>query len=176
MIDTDTLQQLRDGNIHAFERVVQAYQHEMLCVATRIIGQLADAEEVRQRILMRIWQSPQNLPSQDRFEAWLRRCVVNESISFLRQRKREFLRNTDYSANRPAESSELLDSDVEQLRSALSQLEPEQRAILALKFDQQLTVREMGQVLQQAHTTIQSKLDRAIAKLRSLMQTAGMKT
>ncbi len=49
------------------------------------------------------------------------------------------------------------------------QLEPEQRAILSLRFDEQLTIREIGSVLKQPHTTVQSKLRRAIEQLRNLM-------
>lgn len=171
MIDADTLKRLREGDTQAFEQIVHSYQHEMLCLAARIIGQLADAEEVRQRILMRIWQAPQKLPKAESFEAWLRRCVVNESISHLRQQKRRNLLILEFAVSRTSISSEQEDLDVEQVRLALSQLEPEQRALLALKFDGQLTVREIGQVLERSHTTIQSQLERAIAKLRSLMQT-----
>ena len=143
MIDSDTFKRLRDGDTQAFEQIIHAYQHEMLCVAARIIGQLADAEEVRQRILIRIWQAPQKLPKAESFEAWLRRCVVNESISHLRQQKRRNLLMSEFAVSRTSDSSEQEDFDVEQVRLALSQLEPDQRAWLALKFDGQLTVREI---------------------------------
>lgn len=175
MIDSDTFKRLQEGDIQAFEDVVNTYQHEMLCIAARIIGQQADAEEVRQRILMRIWKTPQKLPALEYFEAWLRRCVVNESISQIRRRKREDLLASGFADTRSSVPNDEIEFDVEQLRFALSQLEPEQRALLALKFDQQLTVREIGKVLERSHTTIQSKLERAVAKLRSLMQTAERK-
>lgn len=171
MIDSDTLKRLRDGDTQAFEQIVNPYQHEMLCVAARIIGQQADAEEVRQKILIRIWQAPQKLPKAESFEAWLRRCVVNESISHLRQRKRQNLLMAEFADSRRSNSSAEEDLDAEKVRLAVSQLEPEQRALLALKFDGQLTVREIGLVLERSHTTIQSQLERAIAKLRSLIQT-----
>ena len=175
MIDSEILKRLREGDIRAFEHVVNTYQHEMLCVAARIIGQLADAEEVRQRILIRIWQAPQKMPSAEFFEAWLRRCLVNESISYIRQQKRRDLLTSEFVDSRISTSTDEGDFDIEQIRLSLSQLAPEERALLALKFDQQLTVREIGQVLERSHTTIQSQLERAIAKLRSLMQTAVRK-
>jgi len=55
------------------------------------------------------------------------------------------------------------------LRNALEALEPEQRAILSLRFDEECTIREIGSILEQPHTTVQSKLDRAIARLRELL-------
>jgi RNA polymerase sigma-70 factor, ECF subfamily len=116
MIDSDTLKRLREGNTHAFEQIVYSYQHEMLCVATRIIGQLADAEEVRQRVLIRIWQSREKLPKAASFEAWLRRCVVNESISHLRQRKRRDVLMSEFADSRRSNSSEPEDLDVDQVR------------------------------------------------------------
>ena len=176
MINSDTLLRLRERDLEAFERVVHAFQHEMLCVATRIIGQQADAEEVRQQILLRIWQSPQGLPNAEHFSAWLRRCVINESISLLRKKKREHRLQAEIPAESQQVSNDQSDLDVEQLRVAMQQLDAEQRALLALRFDQQLTVREIGQVFQQSHSTIQSKLERAIKSLRSLMQIAGDRT
>ena len=172
MIDTETLTRLQARDAHAFATVVRTYQHEMLCTAFRIIGRQADAEEIRQRVLLRIWESPHKLPSAESFEAWLRRCVVNASITWLRKEKRERQRNADIAATLVSSAASRTHDDVEQLKASLAKLPPEQRAMLSLKFDQQLTVREIGRVFEQSHTTVQSKLNRAIEKLRSLMQTA----
>ncbi len=174
MMDQNTLKRIRDGDAKAFEQLVCTYQHEMLCIAARITGQVADAEEIRQLIFVRIWQSPEKLPHPDMFKAWLRRCVVNESISFIRQqrRKREGLLNGDVEDQHDANTMAEKESDAQHLRQALNQLEPEQRAILSLKFDQQMAVRDIGLVLEQPHTTIQSKLERAIKELRSLVSNA----
>ena len=59
--------------------------------------------------------------------------------------------------------------EVERMRDALETLEPEQRALLALRFDEGLTIRRISSVLEKPHTTVQSQLAKTIDKLRNLL-------
>lgn len=169
-MDDESLERIRNGDEAAFTAMVRRYEHAMLCTSFRILGQQADAEEVRQCVLLGIWKEPRNLPSAKRFSAWLHRCVVNESIKRIRIRKRQHHRNSILAQDLPHSADELQDHEFEEVREAMAKLAPEQRAILSLKFDEQLTVREIGRVLESPHTTVQSKLTKAIDDLRSLIQ------
>lgn len=161
---------LRQQDRDAFTQIVRIYEQSMLRTAYRIVGQQSDAEEVRQTILLRLWQSPEKIPEVNSFGCWIRRCVINEAIEILRRRNREDRRNKDsgqFSSSSVDEAN--WDDEATRLRNALRALEPEQRAILSLRFDEQCTIREIGNTLEQPHTTIQSKLDRAITRLRQLL-------
>lgn len=170
-LDDERIERIRHGDADAFSAMVREHEHGMLCSAFRILGQQADAEEVRQCVLLRIWQSPQKLPSANRLAGWLHRCVVNESIARLRRKKREQLRDAQLAETLPSSVIEQKECEFERLRNAMAKLDPELRAILSLKFDEQMTVREIGDVLETPYTTIQSRLKKAVEKIRSLMQT-----
>ncbi len=165
------LGRLRSRDRSAFARLVRTHEQQMLRTAFRIVGQQSDAEEVRQSVLLRIWQSPEKLPEPQRLGSWLHRCVVNESIALLRRRKRYERRHVDSLEQVHLETQSTCEDEAELLRDAMSQLEPEPRAILSLRFDEQLTIREIASLLQQPHTTVQSKLERAIGRLRSHLET-----
>ena len=169
-MDDESLERIRNGDTAAFTAMVRKFEHAMLCTSFRILGQQADAEEVRQCILLRIWQEPCNLPSAKRFAAWLHRCVVNESIARLRHDKRQHHRNSILAETLSDSVDQHQDHEFEEVRDAMAKLDPEQRAILSLKFDEQMTVREIGRVLEKPHTTVQSKLKKAIDDIRSLIQ------
>ncbi|MCA9175125.1 MAG: sigma-70 family RNA polymerase sigma factor [Planctomycetales bacterium] len=171
--DTDELlQQVRRHDTAAFTQFVRRHEQSMLRTAYRIVGQIADAEEVRQVLLMRIWQSPDQLPPAGQLGGWLQRCVINESIALLRRRQRDQRQLAGVSETVPtATQPPDWDGETERLRHALNELEPEQRALLALRFDEQLTLRQIAEVLGQPHTTVQSKLQRAIGQLRARLQT-----
>ncbi|MCA9140248.1 MAG: RNA polymerase sigma factor [Planctomycetales bacterium] len=171
-IDEILLEKIKSGDIEAFTALVRAVEHKMLCTSYRILGQHSDAEEVRQCVLLKIWEKPETLPAGDRFWAWLHRCVVNESIAKLRRIRREQERNAGLSIRPVQPTSGAHCCEVDQLRKAMDKLTPEQRAILSLKFDSQMTVRQIGQILEQPFTTVQSKLKKAVAELRALMTTS----
>lgn len=147
----------------------------MLRVAFRIVGNQADAEDVRQAVLTRIWQRPDSLPKAKQLPGWIHRCVTNESIDTVRRLQRERSRNQNMAPSQheyvepfqPAGPSD----ESEQLKQALQGLSLEQRAILALRFDEQMTVRQIAEVMQQPHTTVHAKLTRGIHELRSKLLT-----
>lgn len=169
--DDKLLDRLLHRDRAAFTQFVRTYEHQMLRTAHRIVGQQADAEEVRQTVLLKIWQSPDTLPQASQLSQWIRRCVINESIDILRRRQREQLRNSNSAASHTqhAEQADWKD-DAVNLRTAMNALEPEQRAMLSLRFDEQYSIREIASILDQPHTTVQSKLNRTIAQLRELLE------
>ena len=57
----------------------------------------------------------------------------------------------------------------EQLAVALAKLAPEERALVSLRFDEDLTFREIGEVLELPTSTIKSQLSQAIARLRTAL-------
>lgn len=170
-MDDESLERIRNGDTAAFTLMVRQHEHAMLRTSFRILGQQADAEEVRQCILLKIWQEPKNLPPAERLEAWLYRCVVNESIARLRSAKRQHDRNSMLAETLSDSENASHNHEADEVRDALEKLPAEQRAILSLKFDEQMTVREIGRVLEKPHTTIQAKLTKAIKELRVRMLT-----
>lgn len=170
-LDDETAEQLRNGDPEAFTVFVRLFEQSMLRVAFRLVGQQSDAEDVRQAVLVRIWKNPRRIPCGSHLPAWLYRCVINESIAKLRRRKSEQARN-EHSAEMLTESAEDPAGDeFERLRQAMLRLTAEQRALLALKFDEQMTVREIGRTMEIPHTTAQSKINKAVDEVRTLMKT-----
>lgn len=166
----ELIDRLRRRDKAAFTQIVRTYEQPMLRTAYRIVGQQADAEEVRQTVLLKIWQSPDKIPAAQPFDYWIRRCVINESIEVLRRKERDVRRNSNsVVANLKHADPAEWTVEAENLRVALDTLEPEQRAILSLRFDEECTIREIGNILEQPHTTVQSRLNRAIHQLRELL-------
>lgn len=152
----------------AFTEFVRAHEQMMLRTAFRIVGQMADALEVRQNVLTRIWRQSEKIPHRAAsLEAWIRRSVINESISLLRTANRRMQREHKSSKSEAAESEADRDCESTALRVALQQLSADERALLSLRFDDMLTIREIAKTLEKPHTTIQSQLQRTIDKLRS---------
>jgi RNA polymerase sigma-70 factor (sigma-E family) len=95
-------------------------------------------------------------------EAYARKVVVNEALGWLRRHRRDHVTDEipDHPAVEAAESS--LD-----LGRALDLLPGQQRAIVALRFLDDLPVAEVARVLDIAEGTVKSQTSRALATLRT---------
>ena len=166
--DDAFVKQARAGDFSGLEALVRRWEKALLRVAFRIVGQLQDAEEVRQNVFVRLVERPEILPATGKFAPWIQRCVVNEAFTMLRRRGRSravLMENVETSPGRVAAESDS-SRDAEALCVALDRLRPQQRALLALKYDGGLSLREISEVTQIPHSTVGYQLSKAIEQLK----------
>ncbi|MEZ6135732.1 MAG: sigma-70 family RNA polymerase sigma factor [Pirellulaceae bacterium] len=169
MSKVETLSEsLKRRDQDTFTRFVREHEQSLLRIAARITGSPDDAEELRQKVFLAVWQKPHQLPSDEHLAAWIRRCIINASIDLLRKRELEPKSTAlDPSLTEAGHSEDLEAKQL--LQEAMSTLTAGQRALLSLKFDEKLSVREMASALGKPHTTVQSQLEKAIQKLRNAL-------
>src|ERR671916_796147 len=78
----------RDGDRHAFDRLVAARLPQTFRLAKAITGHAGDAEDVTQEAFLQAWRNLPRLRDPDRFDAWFGRILVNEARMALRRRDR----------------------------------------------------------------------------------------
>jgi RNA polymerase sigma-70 factor (ECF subfamily) len=171
---TKLVEQFRSGDRVAFTALVRMWEQRLLTIAYRVVGNLPDAEEIRQTVLIKLAQSPQKLPDSSRFAGWLRRCVVNEAISWLRRRDAEANRTEpfDDTLGRRSPSPDeraIATEQSQQLRQALQQIDPDLCVLLSLRFDEGLSIRAIAEVMERPPMTVHSQITRAIGQLRQLL-------
>ena len=141
-----------------------------LSTSARIVGSIGDAEEIRQIVLLRLLERPHNLPRPGKFAAWIRRCVINESLMFLRRQKvdlaaRQQLAEAAKDVTTFANECEKAEAG-QLLADALQILSPDHRGLISLRFDDGLTVREIADILEKPRATVHAQLAQAIKLLR----------
>ena len=172
--DEALIERLRVGDRAALETIVQQWQDSLFRIAFRVLGDAASAEDVRQNVFLRLLESTKTLPRPELFGAWIRRCTINEALLQLRKqhtheravdRLAKQAKSTNIELPHPVDDA----TEATRLRLALSRLDPEQRAMLALRFDLGLSFQELADVLGRPCSTVKSQVSRAIAQLRTLI-------
>jgi RNA polymerase sigma-70 factor (sigma-E family) len=129
----------------------------------------ADAEDAVARAYVKIyrhWHRGQI----ERPLAYLRRAVANEVTSgFRRQRTQDRLAASQRAEERGALELEAAVVDRDALWHALSELPPRQRTVLVLRFYEQLSEREIAEVMGITAGTVKSTASRALGNLRRIM-------
>lgn len=111
----------------------------------------------------------------DRFEAWFGRILINVCRDRLRRRNRRVIEIAS-SANELRHPSISDGADVRAVRDlvqrALTRLSPDERIVVVLRYDADLTVPAIGRLVGIPEGTVKSRLHHALAKLRALIDEA----
>jgi RNA polymerase sigma-70 factor, ECF subfamily len=173
--DAALITRLQRGDQDAFTVLVRRWEGPLLRIAYRITGQMAEAEDVRQRVFLKLLVASGAVRRPEQFPAWIHRAVVNTALSALRQTKRREelnLRSMQHTStvdkSHPGDRL-ITDEQARRLAASLRQLKPEARALLSLRFDEDLTFAEIAAVLGRPASTIKSRLARTVDQLRRLM-------
>jgi RNA polymerase sigma-70 factor (ECF subfamily) len=156
----------------AFDRVVSRYGLQLLRTARLIVRDEGLAEDVVQETFLKAWRSFDTLRGQEDPTGWLNRIAVNESISAWRRRHR-FDALLERFGRQPAEATDAGTELKLDLKRALDRLTADQRAVIVLRYYQDLSVEETAQALGIPIDTAKSRLKAGLRRLRELTQAVG---
>ncbi len=159
----------RDGDREAFAALVHASLGRMNALARLILHDASLAEDAVQDALVDAWRDLRGLRDPDRFDAWLRRLLVNACYSHAKRRSQRRVREIQVTPwDRPASIDAERSLEVrDELEGALRRLPVHQRTLLVLIYYLDLPIAEAAETLGVPLGTVKSRLHRAIDALRA---------
>ena len=164
------------------ERTVEMHKDRVFRFAYCFLGDRAEAEDVTQEVLVRLWRSHAKVDG-SRLGAWLMRVTRNLCIDAVRARTREralmagerALRAIEASpaAARQPESAVELSELAERVKRALEVLAEPYRTVVVLREIQGMSYDELSEALGMPLNTIKVYLHRARRRLRDELREAG---
>lgn len=147
-----------------FERLARAHGDAIFRVAFHALGNRADAEDVSQTVLLKLYQTDKSFAGDDHAKHWLIRVTVNECRKLLRTpwRKR-ILPLEDYDGPSP------VPEDHSDVLAAVMALEPKYRLCVYLYYYEGYAVREVARALDAKESTVQTRLARAREQLKQTL-------
>lgn len=165
------VERARAGDEEAFASLARAAGDRLLAIAYRILRDLGLAEDAVQQTLVLAWRELPSLRDVDRFDAWLRRLLVNACYREAR-RGRQWAANVRVlPADQPARGDDY-NSVVQrdQLDRGFRRLPPEQRAVFVFHHYLGLTLNEVAGELDVPLGTVKSRLHYATNTLRAALE------
>ncbi|MBS0479226.1 MAG: sigma-70 family RNA polymerase sigma factor [Proteobacteria bacterium] len=163
----------------AFSRVVEAQVGMLHRVAYRMLGDGAEAEDVAQEALLRLWASAERWRSgQAGIAAWLTRVAVNLCLDRLRRKR--FSSDAE-APDRPDEAAGA-DEAMDEARmraaalAALGDLTERHRAAIVLTYYEELPNAAAAEVLEMKLKAFESLLLRARGAMRTALAIRGLTT
>ena len=159
------------GDEVAFQRIIAAYHDDMRRVATYIARDKALAEEATQAAWIIAWKKISDVRDEANLRPWLMAVAANEAKRVLRRRRRraEIEVNTDASGEPggidPATGAAAMD-----LRAALDRLDPDDRALLAMRYVAGLDSNELATATGISPSGTRNRLERLRNRLRQELE------
>ena len=168
--DALLIRQVLAGQTDAFAALVDRYHAQCLRVATHLLADSDDAEDVVQDAFVRAYRHLGSYHERDKFGGWLMRILVNQC-------RTRATRNARYVALDPELHTEHLsvnapDDDFArraELAHAMAHLGAEAREALALRFGEELSYEEMSAMTGVGVSALKMRVQRACQRLRTLL-------
>lgn len=181
LTETQIIGQVRAGDRAAFEQLFRSYWNKLYQFAFAYLHSREAAEDVVSEMFLRLWSSRSGFNPSGSLEAYLYKAVRNNVNQHIRNDKR--LENRH-------ERAMLLGDDVpgmaghtedveeavfggDDLKAALwqaiSQMPPQRRLIMVLRWQQRKSFAEIAEYLGMSRPAVQMQVDRAIKALRKIL-------
>jgi RNA polymerase sigma-70 factor (ECF subfamily) len=164
-----TLQQLliekcKRGDTQAQHELYKQYVHAMYNVAYRICGNRYDAEDVLQESFLKAFTKLSSFKGEASFGSWLKRIVVNQSITAMRSRKGFLSPLTPaIESNTKEEADTWIDEDfpMEKVIQAIESLPDGARTVFTLKAIEEYKFSEISEMLGLSETNCKVQYHRS---------------
>ena len=168
MEQLELVKRARGGDHDAFAVLAGAALARLDAAARLIVRDAELARDAVQDAMLKAWRELPTLREPERFDAWLHRLTMRACIDAARRQRRHVVEValtplTDASV--ADDTAAVIDRDL--LDRVLSRLEPEQRAILVLRYYLDLSLPDAADALGIPLGTAKSRLHRSLIAVRS---------
>lgn len=170
--DEQLVQRTLDGDLSAFETLVQRHRATVHRVAARIVGQ-SDADDVTQDTFLRAFHRLGQFRGESPFLPWLLRVTSSVALNTLARRRRPDAAveeaESEPGSRTPAEALEERERR-ERLMVKLRQIQPTHRVVLVLRDIEGMTYEEIAHVTDSPLGSVKGRLFRARRELIEILR------
>lgn len=165
------VEQAREGDRDAYEALASAAFDGLYALAHRILRDVDRTDDAVQECLIRAWRQLPRLRDPDRFEAWLRRLLVNACHDEARRSRRRSREIHELPFDRTGNLDAAVGlADRDELERGFRRLSIEQRTVLVMTHYLGMSAREVAETLDIPVGTVQSRLLSAIRAMRAVLE------
>jgi len=174
--DEEIVQMVQLGNFELFGELVKRYEAKMKRYARKFLNITEDIEDVVQEVFIKTYQNIKSFNLEKKFSSWLYRIAHNEFVNALKKHKRRKVFSffeLDILLPYSVAKNDDTGIDLERIRQAidkcLDKLEIKYREPIILYYLEELSYKEIADILRIPISTVGIRLKRGREKLKKLM-------
>lgn len=173
------IKQVKKGDQNAFAEIVELFKDKVFQLCYRMVGNAHDAEDIAQEAFIRAYVNINSYDTNRKFSTWLYRIATNLSIDRLRKRKPDYFLDAEIEGTegltmysqipsdelQPDEMVESLEFQ-EWIQQEINELPVMYRSVIVLKYIEELSLKEIGDILDLPIGTVKTRIHRGREALR----------
>jgi RNA polymerase sigma factor (sigma-70 family) len=171
--DGDLAARFQAGETAAFDQIVAAHQQRIARLVHRLLGEPGEVEDVVQEVFLCVLQNLGRFRGESKLSTWLTAIALNKCRSHHRRRllrPRSLLRLAKALVAprdqiQPSEAAEIH----QELRRAVQQLPARYHEPIVLRYFEEMSPSEIGQVLGISANNVEVRLTRACRRLKEVL-------
>ncbi|TXK79126.1 RNA polymerase sigma factor SigW [Paenibacillus sp. N3.4] len=173
----------RNGDRNAFAELVDLYKDKIFHLAYRMLHNKQEAEDAVQETFLRVYTNLHRYDENQKFSTWIFRIGTNLCIDKLRRKKNIYSldaeiqdgEGSDYYGMLPShedtpEKQVIVSETQEHIRRAIETLPEKYKSVVILRYLHDMSLQEIGEVLDMPVTTIKTRVHRGREYLRKKLE------
>ena len=173
-VDKQLVERVRRGDKRAFDLLILKYQHKIISIVGRYLGDRNDVQDVSQETFIKAYRAIPNFRGESAFYTWLYRIAINTAKNHLVSKSRrppnidididdgEFQDNSAVLRDNKSTEASLATKQMEEvIFRAIENLPPELRVAVTLREFEGLSYEEIARMMDCPVGTVRSRIFRA---------------
>jgi RNA polymerase sigma-70 factor (ECF subfamily) len=173
--DRDLVRECLAGRTAAFEALIVRYQKPIYNTVLRMVKDPDEAADLTQSVFLKAYEKLSTFDPRFKFFSWLYRIAVNATLNSISHRKRQERLDEETAVGATSFEEELDEAErCRKLEEAILRLRAEHRIVIVLRYFQNLSYGEIGQILELPEKTVKSRLFTARQLLKDILLRWGL--
>ena len=177
------IKQVIKGDQDAFAEIVEIYSNSIFQLGYRMLGNRHEAEDIAQEAFIRAFVNIKSFNQDLKFSTWLFRIATNLCIDRIRKKKPDYYLDAEVSgtdgltmysqlsSNSPLPEKELESLELqESVQKEILKLPEKYRAVIVLKYIEELSLKEISEILDMPLGTVKTRIHRGREALRQQLR------
>jgi len=170
--DEELIKAFQNGNDFAFVNLYNRYKNAIYIFCLKMVDEPDNAKDIVQGVFLKIYERPHQLKQAEKFKSWMFTIARNECLTYLRK--------VGYSSELPDEMEDVdlilphrdieKDEEIILVKRAVERLKPELKEVVLLREYDNLSYKEIADVVGTTESIVKSRLFTARQKLYELLK------
>ncbi len=173
------IKDVKKGDQQAFAELVELYKDKVYQISYRMVGNVHEAQDIAQEAFLRAYMNIDSYDTNRKFSTWLFRIVTNLSIDRLRKKKPDFYLDQEVGgtegltlSSQIAATDELPEDIIithelqDWIQGEILKLPTKYRSAIILKYIEDLSLKEISEILDLPIATVKTRIHRGREALR----------
>jgi RNA polymerase sigma-70 factor, ECF subfamily len=168
--DLELVAEVKAGNRRSFSELVKRHQKGLLRMSLRFVKDLDTAEDVVQESFIKAFEKLHSFEGRASFKSWLFQIAVNNARNRIRDSRKNMMdiENVQLAVGAEAESGMVHNAVAGMLQEEVDKLPDRQRTALVLRVYEDLSFKEIAEIMGCPYDTAKANYRHALMKLREV--------